>query len=784
MKNLRKVKGILSLHVLFIVLLIFISGCGNSNTAGNAGVIASDNIDGGNQNAEHQSAEGTAMGRYVEEVTDLSDQVRGYGSMRLYQLANGTMIIADAFGQMLVSMDNGVTWTEDTREWYYRMYQNQNYIGDVAIGADNTVAIVYDNSATVEDAGEDDETDEENDVLNQALLVIRPDGTEISVEIPLEKGEEFRGKVGIAEDGRVFVSVIGNSYIYEVKEDGSCEVFLTIPNNSPDLITFQRNLMIMDGFDYKAPLIYDIEKKEYIEDEVLEDFLKENDKASDSYSNAYYERYFFQGEEGVIYLAVKKGLYRHVIGGSAIEQVIDGNLCSFGNPVYGICGMLMLENNEFLTLFSGGRLVRFVYNPDIPAVPSEKLKVYSLEENNTMRQAIALYQTANPETFVEYEVGMEEGSSVTREDALKNLNTRIMAGEGPDVLILDDMPLDSYMEKGLLHDLSPVLDSLNGEEELFSNIVDTMKTGDKVYAMPLEIKIPILMGEEKYISRMEDLESIAETIEAMREDYPEADLLHLSTEKAVIRLFSMTSAPAWITENGEMDKEAITEFLKQTKRIYDAQMDGLPEQKDEDRESFSEPWMAGAFDYVLEKMKLLCETMQNYDSYAYMLSAKKMENFENSDWTLMNGQSSHVFCAETLIGISAASNDIEGAENFVKSCFGKETQLNLFNGFAVNKAAFEEGFIIDEDRIGPDGIYARVATYIDGVYGGWYIYCPDEQQIDELRHCIETADTPYIEDVVLEEAVYGAGTDYIQGSISLDDAVSEIEKKVSIYIAE
>ena len=64
-----------------------------------------------------------------------------------------------------------------------------------------------------------------------------------------------------------------------------------------------------------------------------------------------------------------------------------------------------------------------------------------------------------------------------------------------------------------------------------------------------------------------------------------------------------------------------------------------------------------------------------------------LENFENSAWTLMNGQSSHVFRAETLIGISAASNDIEGAENFVKSCFGKETQMNLFNGFAVNKAA-------------------------------------------------------------------------------------------------
>ena len=48
---------------------------------------------------------------------------------------------------------------------------------------------------------------------------------------------------------------------------------------------------------------------------------------------------------------------------------------------------------------------------------------------------------------MEYETGMGDGDSVTREDALKKLNTRIMAGEGPDVIVLDDMPVDSYIEK-------------------------------------------------------------------------------------------------------------------------------------------------------------------------------------------------------------------------------------------------------------------------------------------------------------------------------------------------
>ena len=64
------------------------------------------------------------------------------------------------------------------------------------------------------------------------------------------------------------------------------------------------------------------------------------------------------------------------------------------------------------------------------------------------------------------------------------------------------------------------------------------------------------------------------------------------------------------------------------------------------------------------------------------------------------------------------------------------------------------------------------------------IYWPEEEQIARLRNCIETADTPYIEDTLLEETVYEAGTEYICGNISLEEAVSEIEKKLAIFMAE
>ena len=52
---------------------------------------------------------------------------------------------------------------------------------------------------------------------------------------------------------------------------------------------------------------------------------------------------------------------------------------------------------------------------------------------------------------------MSGDDGVTRTDALKTLNTEIMAGKGPDILILDGISSETYVEQGMLEDLSGIL---------------------------------------------------------------------------------------------------------------------------------------------------------------------------------------------------------------------------------------------------------------------------------------------------------------------------------------
>ena len=52
-----------------------------------------------------------------------------------------------------------------------------------------------------------------------------------------------------------------------------------------------------------------------------------------------------------------------------------------------------------------------------------------------------------------YKVAMGQDAAGTEQDYIKALNTELLAGTGPDVLVLDGLPIASYIQKGVLAEL-------------------------------------------------------------------------------------------------------------------------------------------------------------------------------------------------------------------------------------------------------------------------------------------------------------------------------------------
>lgn len=271
MKIDRTIRKAVSVVVMFSLLLALLGGCGQ-NQAQNSGLTPETNTStegegstdaektdnsaaqAGNSGQEtgQQPADSQAKGRYVEEVTDLSEYISGRRN-RLFQLEDGRLIISDGNKPFLVSKDNGATWEEEKYPWLSKLEEADSYIVDIAIGANFTTALVIGRM--------------EGDEYIQEGLVIRADGTEIPMEMP--SADMYPRVVGVSDEGRVFVGMNGDN-IYEVKEDGSCELYLTVPNGAPSFMQIRDGLLMIDGTSYETILFYDIEKEEYAEkDEAL-----------------------------------------------------------------------------------------------------------------------------------------------------------------------------------------------------------------------------------------------------------------------------------------------------------------------------------------------------------------------------------------------------------------------------------------------------------------------------------------------------------------------------------
>ncbi len=771
------VKRLISMALAAVIL--FTPGCGNSN-GGNLPSAENEK-----KNEQGSGDSDIAMGRYEEEETDLSDNLANVREMKRF--SDGRLVITDTSSGIWVSNDNGASWESENTK-YLEEKLADTYIMDIGVAEEGTLGIIYDDY--------EDENSEESDSvfdLSPECALVRADGTVVPVSLSLTEDEMYANRIWLTGEGRAFITTFGD-IIYEVKEDGSSEEFLRMEGR-PMLIQFRDNIMLIDGYDFEAPLLYDMEKEEYVEDGVLSDFVKNNGSDRQFNGGSWYDIFYFFGEEE-LYLAGDKGLYRHAAGQEEMEQLIDGSLSRLGSPKYGIKGMVMLENGVFLAVFNSGKVVRFTYNPDMPSMPEECLKVYSLEDSYGIRTAISIYQIANPNVRVEYEVGRGEDNGVTREDALKKLNTRIVAGEGPDVLLMDGLPVDSYIEKGLLLGLNEFLEGVFKEEEFFENLVRAFAHEGSVYMVPMQAGFPVMLGRAGYVSGMKNLSDVADEVEKMREDYPEKDILGICSEKALMKIFSISSEPAWKKENGEIDEDAVAEFLTQMKRIYDAQMDGIG-QKWVDRFESTSDWYAeeigenweytlgfyglNTLDYVGEYARFMAGMTTYPYGYYDITSAAKTEGFEETILAPMAGQCSNVFAPDTILGINAASEKKELAEDFLKEFMGKEVQMSL----GINKAAFDELLTVDKEELGENNEYGSMAMIDeDGVEVSLDVYYPEEEELKALKNRMESADTPYMADIVFEQAIFEEGEKYIRGNQSLEETLKEIRNQLAIYMSE
>lgn len=200
--------------------------------------------------------------------------------------------------------------------------------------------------------------------------------------------------------------------------------------------------------------------------------------------------------DGTLYFENDQGIHRLAAGGSLAETVVEGSTFAFAQPDQGGRALARTASGDFLLLladYASGdyrhTLYRYHYDQTLPAWNDEVLTVWSLEDSDTVRAAIAAFAKEHRDVEVQYTVARPAGQEgPAAEDLLRALNTELLAGGGPDVLILDGADYEACARQGLLADLSDTVSDI----PLLENITGPFAGPDGLFVLPTRFVLPVL----------------------------------------------------------------------------------------------------------------------------------------------------------------------------------------------------------------------------------------------------------------------------------------------------
>lgn len=487
-------------------------------------------------------------------------------------------------------------------------------------------------------------------------------------------------------------------------------------------------------------------------------------------------------DTGVLYIVDNEGIHRLTPGGSLWETVVDGETTSLGMPSINIIALLLDGRGGFYVEFGNNAsysLAHYTFSSETAAVPDGTLSIYALQDNETVRQAISVFQRMHPDFKVDFRSGLSGDSAASVTDLIRTLNTELLAGKGPDVLMLDGLPIQSYIEKGVLMDMSGALNPLVESGDILSNIAAPYVQDGKIYAMPTRVAVPVMIGSDETVGSLSSLKALADAV-AQSGD---AGYLPGNTSKGRVAEFFITSCPAWINADGTIEEEALADFLTDIKRIGDVTGDRqytpqtIPDDAfPPDELGYIDDGMPGLLnDYARGNTRLSLQMLTGFMDLMFPVSVK---NQVGGKIAPLCGQSGNVFAPRGIAGVNNASPEQDIALDFVKILLGDEVQAtDLSDGFPVNAAALEQGIQTQQEGfsfgIGGTGQGAEFVAE-------W----PSPQDMQKVGDMIKSLDTPSTVDPVLLEMIEDGSEAFFAGEETAAQAAHAIAQRTQAYLTE
>lgn len=754
-----KIKRIASAVLTLAMLLACLTGCGEKDEVMEVSL--------------EPSISTAATGRYVEKSIDLP--ACKYAK-DMVMLSDGRLRVAlqEESGNILLCTSSADrTGWEETISLPGEILSSGN-VESVVLSPDGTVFC-----DTVEDLGDD--------THQPHLWVVDPDGT--CRELPfnytdlLPEWGFFIPYADFTEDGRLIAQV----YNTDVRE-----IDLATGEFGENISELEKNIFRTGCAGNNTYILGRLSTSYHHDGETtaLPDVLKVQLEASLEENQGTIPRMtYWENKDGYLFFTTFDGLYSYIPGGSVTEELIRGSRSSLGDPTCYPVALTGWSDGSFYLLceLDGDPLLcHFTYDDAAPTVADTQLRIFSLYEDEDLNQMISLFQKANLDISVELEIGLTGEDGMTEADAIRTLNTEILAGNGPDLICLDGFNLESYLEKGVLADLSGLISQAG---PLLQQVTHCYEKDGKLCAVPTTFTFPAIYGKEEYVSQVHNLDSLVAAAKQARADNPDIERIVNGMHPVIMADYYYDScSAAWMNPDGTLNGEKLAEFYGAMKELY-ALDEGFRQKNAEwvaevvaeyeNGEYYFAPGdytgISGA-SYIFGDISYLpTGTLDGMYRYAHVLAGE--EEYLGDGYTTipLNGQASNVFLPRRIMGILTTAEHPQAAEKFLSFMLSDEIQAkSLSTGFPVNQVTFDRE--LSEER------------YVDSWIGNGSISYqakwPNAAQRQELKGWVDALTTPAQTNRTIRKIVMEQMCDCCDGIITPEQAAQAALQSLNLYLSE
>lgn len=473
-------------------------------------------------------------------------------------------------------------------------------------------------------------------------------------------------------------------------------------------------------------------------------------------------------KDGTLVGAGEDGIYR-LAGGSADgqwEKLAEGMETDFAMKDCWCIDFVALEDGTMYGLFQEEdemKLNRYEYDPEAVSQVKAVLKLFTVYENELLKQAAVMYHKAHPEVMISIEYEYPQYSyedAPDYESVYQKLNTRLMGDDAPDIVVMDHLNIDSYADKGLLADIDDVVKPMEEAGELLSNITGAFVREDgKRYVVPMQFSFNMVMGRDITVEQMRSMEALAGFLAGADSAY----MGDRTVEELVDEFYPYFCDE--IVSNKQLDRESMGKYLEYLKVIGDNC--GIIASRPEDKV------MSGMWELAAEA-KLAFNSVTGFVNCMFSMS---MVDYIKGSYTAFENR----FEPSMQMGICSRTQYMDTAKDFLKFALSADVQnTDNFDGFPVNSESLKE--LAAKDRSQYTAVTMIKAD--NGDYIQFESKAYPQETAEALAALCGTLDKPVKEDSKIREVLIESLGGYLDGSRSKEDTVQMIEDGLKMYLAE